>query len=145
MSSEAQGRIPVLISEEKARQECAKLTDVWEALGKTTTELTQRGVKVPPRIYTSLRGTRGLIALCKSHPKLEDLVPGDIDAHEGFCVACCGADVVARIRCELQNIEDLLMMMATKELGNNFAMELQERTRKAWEPVEKPVVTIGKT
>ena len=126
-------------SEQRARLECEKLSEVWDALSQVTTELKNRGVNVPPDIYASLRGTKSLITLCKAHPKLEDLVPGDIDAHEGFCVACCGADVVARIKCELRNVGDLLMVWATKELGSGSAMELQEKMSKAWEPFEKPV------
>ncbi len=137
------GRVAV-ISEERAQQECTKLEDVWNALSRTTAELRDRGVDVPRDIYASLRGAKSLITLCKTHPKLEDLVPGDIDAHEGFCVACCGADVVARVRCELRNIEDLLTIKATNELGDAYAMELQRRTKKAWEHLEKPVAAVEK-
>jgi hypothetical protein len=129
-----------MISEDRAKQECTKLEDVWEALSKITVELKEKGVNVPPDIYSSLRGTRSLITLCRQHPKLENLVPGDIDAHEGFCVACCGADVVARIKCELRNIEDLLVIKATHELGNNYAVKLQQKTMKAWEPLQAPLV-----
>lgn len=129
-----------MISEERAKEECTKLGDVWEALSKMTVELKGKGVNVPPDIYASLRGTKALITLCKGHPKLEDLVPGDIDTHEGFCVACCGADVVARIKCELRNIEDLLVLKATHELGNDFAVKLQQRTVKAWGPLQASLV-----
>jgi hypothetical protein len=129
-----------MISEERAKQECTKLENVWEALGKITAELKEKGVNVPPDIYSSLRGTKSLITLCRGHPKLEDLVPGDIDTHEGFCVACCGADVVARIKCELRNIEDLLVIKATHELGNNYAVKLQQKTMKAWEPLQAPLI-----
>jgi hypothetical protein len=129
-----------MISEERAKQECTKLEDVWEALSRITAELKEKGVNVPPDIYSSLRGTKSLIALCRGHPKLEDLVPGDIDTHEGFCVACCGADVVARIKCELRNIEDLLVIKATHELGNNYAVKLQQKSMKAWEPLQAPLV-----
>jgi hypothetical protein len=129
-----------MISEERAKQECTKLEDVWGALSKITAELKEKGVNVPPDIYSSLRGTKSLITLCRQHPKLENLVPGDIDAHEGFCVACCGADVVARIKCELRNIEDLLVIKATHELGNNYAVKLQQKTMKIWEPLQAPLV-----
>jgi hypothetical protein len=129
-----------MISEERAKQECTKLEEVWEALSKITAELNGKGVNVPPDIYNSLRGAKSLITLCKGHPKLEDLVPGDIDAHEGFCVACCGADVVARIKCEMRNIEDLLVIKATHELGNDFAVKLQQRAMRAWEPLQAPLV-----
>ena len=129
-----------MISEDRAKQECTKLGEIWEALSKMTAELKGKGVNVPPDIYASLRGTKGLITLCKGHPKLEDLVPGDIDSHEGFCVACCGADVVARIKCELRNIEDLIVIKATHELGNDYAVKLQQRATKAWEPLQAPLV-----
>jgi hypothetical protein len=129
-----------MISEERAKQECTKLEDVWEALSRITAELKEKGVNVPPDIYSSLRGTKSLITLCRQHPKLENLVPGDIDSHEGFCVACCGADVVARIKCELRNIEDLLVIKATHELGNNYAVKLQQKSMKAWEPLQAPLV-----
>jgi hypothetical protein len=55
-------------------------------------------------------------------------------------VACCGADVVARIKCELRNIEDLLVIKATHELGNSYAVKLQQKTMKAWEPLQAPLV-----
>ncbi|MGB9023001.1 MAG: hypothetical protein WCC94_06140 [Candidatus Bathyarchaeia archaeon] len=129
-----------VINEERAKQECTKLGDVWEALSKITAELKEKGVNLPPDIYTSLRGTRTLITLCKGHPKLADLVPGDIDTHEGFCVACCGADIVSRIKCELRNLEDLLVIKATHELGGDYAVRLQQRTMKAWEPLQAPLV-----
>jgi hypothetical protein len=129
-----------MTSQERAKEECTKLGAIWDALSKMTVELKGKGVNVPPDIYTSLRGTKSLITLCKEHPKLEDLVPGDIDTHEGFCVACCGADVVARIKCELRNIEDLLVLKATHELGNDFAVKLQQRTMKAWGPLQAPLV-----
>ena len=77
-----------------------------------------------------------LITLCKGHPNLKDLVPADIETYKGFCVACCDTDIVARTRCELRNVEDLLVLWATKELGSKLAIELQEKARKAWDPLE---------
>jgi hypothetical protein len=128
-----------MIDEQMARQECARLRATWKALSEITVDLKQRGVDVPPDIYKSLRGINALTALCKEHPELKSLVPGDIDTYQGFCVACCDTDIVARLKCELRSVGDWLVFWATKELGNAFAMELQERIRKAWEPVEKPV------
>jgi hypothetical protein len=133
--------VHLMINEERAKQECTRLGDVWQALSKITADLKEKGVNVPPDVYASLRGTKALITLCKGHPKLEDLVPGDIDAHAGFCVACCGADVVARIKCELRNIEDLLVIKATHELGNDFAVKLQQRAMRAWDPLQAPLVS----
>jgi hypothetical protein len=134
-----------MLSEQRARLECEKLSEVWDALSQVTTELKNRGVNVPPDIYASLRGTKSLITLCKAHPKLEDLVPGDIDTHEGFCVACCGADIVARIKCELRNVEDLIVIKATHEVGSDYAMKLQQRTMKAWQPVKELEMPVAKS
>lgn len=135
-----------MIDEQTARQECARLRATWDALTKITVDLKQRGVDVPPDIYKSLRGANVLTVLCKDHPELKSLVPADIDTYEGFCVACCDTDIVSRIKCELQNVGDWLVFWATRELGNAFAMELQEKIRKAWQPVEKPAgVAVGKT
>lgn len=57
-------------------KECERLGEAWEVLSRITADLKERGVNVPPDIYTALRGTKSLITLCKSHTKLEDLVPG---------------------------------------------------------------------
>jgi hypothetical protein len=123
----------MLVEEEKAKRQCEQLEKAWEILNEATVELSSKIATLPPDIYISLRGAKSLISLCKSHPKLPDLTPKDIDAVEGFCVACCGADVVARIKCELRNVEDLLILKAMNELGSNYAMRLQEKTMKAWE------------
>lgn len=123
----------MLIEEEKARRQCDALEKAWEILNDAAVELGSKIATLPLDIYVSLRGAKSLISLCKSHPQLPDLTPRDIDAVEGFCVACCGADIVARIKCELRNIEDLLILKAMNELGSNYAMRLQEKTMKAWE------------
>lgn len=96
-------------------------------------ELNSRIVNLPPDIYVSLRGAKALISLCESHPTLADLTVQEVDTHEGFCVSCCGSDIVARIKCELRNVEDLLILKAMNELGSDFALRLQEKTMKAWE------------
>jgi len=134
-----------MLDEERAKQECQKLGRVWEVLSNATAELTNRDVNVPPDLYTSLRGAKALISLCEAHPRLDELSPGDIDAHEGFCVGCCKADVVTRITCELRNIEDLLVIKAIDVLGSEYALRFQERAEKAWEPIEKRAVVVGRT
>jgi len=116
----------------QAKSECEKLEKTWNTLSDAVAELKKRGMAVPSDIYVALRGVRSLIDLCKGHPKLEELVPADIDAHEGFCVACCGADVVARIKCEMRNIEDLLILKTFKEFGANYASRLQQKMMNAW-------------
>lgn len=134
-----------MLDAETVKQKCEKLDRVWEALSNITAELKSRGVNVSSDIFTSLRCTKALITLCESHPKLEDLMPGDIDTHDGFCVGCCGADITTRITCELRNIEDLLIIKAMDDLGSKYALELQEKTKKAWEPVEAVAVGITST
>jgi len=36
--------------------------------------------------------------------------------------------------------QDLLVIKATQELGNDYAVKLQQRTMKAWEPLQAPLV-----
>jgi len=119
--------------EERTRSQCEQLRNAWQILNDATTELASRIATVPPDIYVSLRGAKDLIDLCKAHPKLVDLTPAALDSHEGYCVACCGSDIVARIKCELRSVEDLLILKAVNELGSKDAMKLQEKIMKAWQ------------
>ena len=121
------------VKDEEARRQCEQLEKAWQVLNDATVELNSRIVNIPPDIYVSLRGAKALISLCESHPTLADLTAKEIDTHEGFCVSCCGSDIVARIKCELRNVEDLLILKAMNELGSDFALRLQEKTMKAWE------------
>jgi hypothetical protein len=120
------------MAEEKAREQCEELEKAWEVLNEAVKELASQMATLPSEIYVSLRGTKDLISLCKSHPTVADLTPGEIDKYEGFCVACCGSDVVARIKCELRNIEDMLVLKAMNELGSAYALRLQEKMMKSW-------------
>ena len=121
------------IQEGKAREQCEQLEKAWQVLNEVAAELASRVAALPPDIFVSLRGAKDLISLCKSHPKVDYLTSGDLDVYEGFCVACCGSDIVARIKCELRNIEDLMVLKAMNELGSAYAMRLQEKMMKSWE------------
>jgi len=123
----------LIIDETRAKRQCEELEKVWIALNEAAAELGKRISTLPPDIAVSLRGVNGLISLCKSHPKLDNLTPGELDAYEGFCVTCCGADVVARIKCELRALEDMIILKAMNELGTEYAMRLQQKTLKSWE------------
>jgi len=122
-----------VVQEERTRKQCEELEKAWNILNEATLELSNRAIAIPPDIYVSLRGAKDLIGLCESHPKLSELTPSDISSREGFCVACCGSDIVSRIKCELRSVEDLLVLKAMNELGSEYALKLQERTTKAWE------------
>jgi hypothetical protein len=122
----------VEVQEEQTRRQCEQLENAWNILNDVTVELANRAVAVPPDIYVSLRGAKDLIRLCETHPKLSELTPNEISSHEGFCVACCGVDIVSRIKCELRNVEDLLVLKAMNELGSDYALKIQEKTMKAW-------------
>ena len=127
--------------EQRTRSQCEQLGIAWQILNDATTELASRITTVPPDIYVSLRGAKDLIDLCKSHPKLVDLTPAALDSHEGYCVACCGSDIVARIKCELRSVEDQLVLKAVNELGSKDAMKLQEKIMKAWQWT-KPLTVV---
>jgi len=125
----------------RTRGQCEQLEVAWQVLNEATVELASRIRTLPPDIYVSLRGAKDLIDLCKSHPKLADLTPATIDSHEGYCVACCGSDIVGRIKCELRSVEDLLILKAMNELGSKDALKLQEKTMKAWQWTKPLTVT----
>jgi len=131
----------VQLNEERARQQCELLEKTWDAMNEICADLKNRGVSVSPEIYTSLRSTRTLITLCKTHQKLSEILPQEIDAYLGFCVGCCGQDVVTRVKCELRNIEDRLIIQAMNELGNDHALRLQQKTIKAWEPLHERIIS----
>jgi hypothetical protein len=117
----------------RTRSQCEQLEQAWQILDEATTDLASRVPTLSPDVYVSLRGAKDLIDLCKSHPKLADITPATIDSHEGYCVACCGSDIVARIKCELRSVEDLLILKAINELGSKDAMKLQQKTMRAWQ------------
>jgi len=129
------------VNEDRAKQQCELLEKAWEAISELTADLKNKGLKVPVDIDTSLRSTKSLLALCQSHPKLSDIVPREIDTYLGFCVGCCGQDVVTRIKCELRNVEDRLIIQAMNELGTEPALRLQQKTVKAWEPLRERIIT----
>jgi len=124
------------LQEERTRQQCEQLEKAWDILNEATAELGSRIANLPPDIHISLRGAKALISVCKSHPRLTDLTAGDVDKYEGFCAMCCGADIVARIKCELRNVEDRLILKAMNELGSSYALRLQEKTMRAWDAIK---------
>jgi bacterioferritin (cytochrome b1) len=128
------------LNEERARQQCGLLEKTWDTMNEISAELKNRGISVDPEIYASLRSTKTLITLCKTHPKLSELLPREIDTYLGFCVGCCGQDVVTRVKCELRNVEDRLIIQAMNELGNEYALRLQQKTVKAWEPFHERII-----
>jgi DNA-binding transcriptional MerR regulator len=125
--------VGIVVDEAKSKRQCEGLENVWETLNEAAAELGKQIATLPPDIGVSLRGVRALLNLCESHPKLEQLTPSELDAYEGFCVTCCGADVVARIKCELRNLEDMIILKAMNELGSDYAVRLQQKTLKSWE------------
>jgi hypothetical protein len=123
----------MLAQEDVTKRQCEELEKAWEVLNEAAMELASRVVNLPPDLFVSLRGVKSMISLCKSHPKLADLTSKEVDAFEGFCISCCGTDIAARIKCELRNIEDLLILKAMNEVGSDYALRMQQKTMKAWE------------
>ncbi|MGA2626074.1 MAG: hypothetical protein ABSF63_03305 [Candidatus Bathyarchaeia archaeon] len=129
------------MDDKQTRGQCEQLEVAWQVLNDATVELSSHIATLSPDIYVSLRGAKDLISLCKSHPKLADLTPATVDSHEGYCVACCGSDIVGRIKCELRSVEDLLILKAMNELGSKDALKLQEKTMQAWQWTKPLTVT----
>jgi hypothetical protein len=128
-----------LLSKEQTKEQCWSLERIWDILNEISADLKNHGVDVPPEIYTSLRSSKALIAQCQTAP--EELTSRMIDSYLGFCVGCCGQDVVTRVKCELRNVEDRLIIQSMNELGNEYAMRLQQKTVKAWEPFHERIVS----
>jgi len=123
----------MLAQVDKTKRQCEELGKAWEILNEAAVELGSHVVNLPADVFVSLMGVKSMIGLCKSHPKLADLTSKEVDAFEGFCVSCCGTDIAARIKCELRNVEDLLILKAMNEVGTDYAFRLQQKTMKAWE------------
>jgi len=130
-----------LVKKERTKEQCYLLEKTWETLDEISVDLKNQGVNVEPDIYTSLRSTKVLISQCQSHPDPNELTPREIDSYLGFCVGCCGQDVVSRIKCELRNVEDHLIIQAINELGQEYALRLQQKTVKAWEPLHERIIS----
>jgi hypothetical protein len=128
------------ITEEKARHQCDLLQKTWDVLNEIVADLKNHGLSVDAEIYASLRSTKTLLTLCQTHLRLSEIMPEEINSYLGFCVGCCGQDVVTRAKCELRNIEDRLIIQAMNELGNEYALKLQQKTVKAWEPFHERIV-----
>jgi len=129
--------------EERTKRQCGELEKAWEILNEATIELASRIPSVSPDIFVSLRGAKDLISLCESHQTVTELMPSQIDTYQGYCVSCCGSDIVGRIKCELRNVEDLLILKAMNEVGSDFALKLQEKTMKAWQATKPLTVTTS--
>lgn len=129
------------LDESRAKQQCELLQRTLDAISDLSADLKNQGLAVPSDVDTSLRSTKSLLALCQAHQKLSELSPREIDTYLGFCVGCCGQDVVTRIKCELRNVEDHLIIQAMNELGTEPALRLQQRTVKAWEPLRERIIT----
>lgn len=127
--------------QEQAKRQCALLENTWSILNQATADLKNQALDIPPDVYTSLRTTKSLIDLCKTHSKLADVSSREIDGYLGFCVGCCGQDVVTRVKCELKNVEDRLIIQAMNQRGKDFALRLQQKTVKAWEPLQERIIT----
>ena len=123
----------MLAHEERVRLQCEELEKAWEILNEAAMDLGSHVVNLSADVFLSLREVKSMISLCKSHPKLADLTSKEVDTFGGFCVECCGPDIAARIRCELRNIEDVLVLKAMNEVGSDYALRLQQKTMKAWE------------
>ncbi len=130
-----------LLSIERTKEQCNLLAKTWDTLNEVTVDLESRGVKLTPEVYTSLRSAKILITQCQTHPNPNEIPSREIDSYLGFCVGCCGQNVVTRIKCELQNVEDHLIIHAINEVGQEYGLRLQQKTVKAWEPLHERIVS----
>jgi hypothetical protein len=126
---------------------CEILDAIWAEITDMLRELINKKVDVPQSTRVALDGAKVLINLCKFHPKLAfDVTPSMLDVVQGFCVGCCGADIVARIVCELKTAQDLITIKAVGVLNESYIMSWQRKLEELWRKVsenfQKKQVTI---
>lgn len=118
------------------RMMCEILDRIWELLSRMMIELRGKNIDVPNAVKVSLNGAKILLTLCKHHPRLAfEVSPTMLDSVQGLCVGCCGADIVARIICELKTSQDLIMIKATSVLSEDSIKEWQKRLDELWREV----------
>jgi hypothetical protein len=128
---------------------CEILDAIWVEITDMLRELINKKVDVPQYTRVALDGAKVLINLCKSHPKLAfDVTPSMLDAVQGFCVGCCGADIVARILCELKTAQDLITIKAVGVVNESYIMSWQRKLEELWrkvsENLQKEQVIVSK-
>lgn len=117
---------------------CRVLDGIWAEINEMLKELINRNVEVPQATRTALDGAKVLINLCRYHPRLNvDLSPSMVDSVQGFCVGCCGADIVARIICELKTAQDLIMIRAVGVMDESFITGWQRKLEGSWAKVSR--------
>lgn len=122
---------------EESREEVCKLLDsIWSELSEMLIELINRKVDIPNAIKVSLDGAKVLITLCNYHQNVAfDISPSMLDSVQGFCVGCCGADLVARVICELRTAQDLLTIKAISVLGQEYMKNWQRKLDGLWNQI----------
>jgi len=126
---------------------CEILDAIWAEITDMLRELINQKADIPQSTRLALDGAKVSISLCKSHPKLAfDVTPSMLDAVQGFCVGCCGADIVARIVCELKTAQDLITIKAVGVINESYIMSWQRKLEELWrkisENLQKKQVTI---
>ncbi|MEM1584081.1 MAG: hypothetical protein QW640_05355 [Nitrososphaerota archaeon] len=117
---------------------CNVLDGIWAEITEMLKELINRKVDIPQATRIALDGAKVLINLCKFHPRLaHDVTPSMLDSVQGFCVGCCGADVVSRIVCELKTAQDLITIKAVSVVDESVIISWQKKLEELWSKVSK--------
>jgi hypothetical protein len=98
------------------RKEVVEVDRVWSAIANAALELMKKGLDMKD-VLASLNSIRTLINLYDTH-----VSPNP----------CCTGETGARIRCELRNLEDMLVIKVANQLGAEYALQLSEKLARAW-------------
>ena len=124
--------------EKKGKLYCHALEKLWFVVADMIIDMNNREITPPRQATVALEGAKVLINLCKYHPDLSEAIgPQTLDSVQGLCVTCCGADIVARIECELHNIEDIMLVKAVNTLGTEWVLQWQKKISECWEELGK--------
>lgn len=133
--------IDIFIGEmSREAERCNVLDGIWAEITEMLKELINRKVDVPQATRVALDGAKVLINLCKFHPKLAfDITPTMLDSVQGFCVGCCGADIVSRIVCELRTAQDLITIKAVGVVEESVIVSWQRKLEELWRKVSENI------
>lgn len=127
--------------EEHGNKVCEILDSIWRELSEMLRELINRNIDVPNALRVALDGAKILINLCKHHSRFAfEITPSMLDSVQGFCVGCCGADIVARVACELKTAQDLITTRAASILDKERLEDWQKKLDNIWRQLGRQYV-----
>ena len=104
------------------KKDIASFDRIWSALAEATLNLLRKGIDTA-EIISNLRLVRTLI-----------------NSYDALSTPSQNSDIVSRIRYDLRNLEDLVVIQAANHLGMSYALDLSDKLTRLWNVKEKKVM-----